>query len=1058
MRRPEHWQIRTRVAALLIAGTLVPLLIVGVLDLAATTTAIFAAQGELLGARSDQLAGEIDQFNLRYVQASRRLAGVPEVSAFLEAAEPRTDARPALQALLMVDVAGDPAVRGIGVVDLAGAVVAITDPSASPATIASRGYFRDASARRSTISSVYVDAAAEDQPTVAYVAPVYGDDGGLGYVVFWVRAEALWELVGHANGRAGAGSFAVLVDDLGIRIAHTSQRGAVFHPTGPLAPEIAAALVAERRFGDHTRALIEDVHAFPAQFERGRAAPDPEMFRGYSVATGSHAYGASRRLTTVPWTVFCMVPETTMTAPIAMARWQKLLLACIVLLATGALGLGFARQIIRPLRQLGAVADRLAAGDVAARVSLGRRGDEIGALAAQFNAMAGQVATAQQRLEAEVAARTAELRRANDSLQTEERKYREIYEQSPDMYLTADMPTDRIIDCNRTLCDRLGYAKHELIGQPVDLIYHADYISGDRAAAMRQFLDVGEFVDVERTLRKKDGGRIAVSLNVRAVRDVDGTITAARAVWRDISARKQGELDLRLLVRLGEVLRSSTDEAAVLHAVCIEIARHLEVPRCAFIEVDRAADLITIHRDVHGASPSIAGRYTVTQFGQAIAEEASRGATVVISDTVADPRTAAQHDPSYRAIDVRAYVAVPLLRNGEWMASLTVSSPAPRSWEPREIHLLGLVAERAWVWIEHLRVLTELRDQSVARAVARSEARFRILVEAIEDYAVFMLDPDGVVATWNAGAQRIKGYTADEVLGQPIDRFYTAEDLARGHPREVLDRARTQGRYEEEGWRVRKDGTRFWATITLTAVRDPDGALEGFAKVTRDSSERRQHDDELRARQAQLVQHLKERDVLLQEIHHRVKNNLQVISSLISMQVRKLEPGASRAALEECQTRVLAIALIHEKLYQSKNYAEVQFAEYARSLAANVFHTLGVSPSEVSLDLAIDPIPLSIDRAIPCGLLINELITNALKHAFPDHRSGVVRVSLARAGEQLQLEVRDNGIGLGETWDAYKMKSMGLQLVVTLTEQLGGTLAVTGRGGAAFQVTFPRGA
>jgi two-component sensor histidine kinase len=227
--------------------------------------------------------------------------------------------------------------------------------------------------------------------------------------------------------------------------------------------------------------------------------------------------------------------------------------------------------------------------------------------------------------------------------------------------------------------------------------------------------------------------------------------------------------------------------------------------------------------------------------------------------------------------------------------------------------------------------------------------------------------------------------------------------------------------------------------------------------VTHDSTERRRQDDELRARQAQLVQHVKERDVLLQEIHHRVKNNLQVISSLISMQVRKLEPGTSREALEECQTRVLAIALIHEKLYQSKDYAGVEFAEYARSLAANVFRTLGTSRHNVTLDLAIDPIPLPIDRAIPCGLLINELITNALKHAFPGPRGGVVRVGLTRDGAELVLEVRDDGVGLPEAWNAYQMKSMGLQLVVTLTEQLRGALAVDGRGGASFQIRFPGG-
>src|SRR5215468_11301114 len=188
-------------------------------------------------------------------------------------------------------------------------------------------------------------------------------------------------------------------------------------------------------------------------------------------------------------------------------------------------------------------------------------------------------------------------------------------------------------------------------------------------------------------------------------------------------------------------------------------------------------------------------------------------------------------------------------------------------------------------------------------------------------------------------------------------------------------------------------------------MRDARGEIEGFAKVTRDVTDRRRQEEELQARQARLSQHVKERDVLLQEIHHRVKNNLQVISSLIHMQMRQLAPGESR---------VLAIALIHEQLYQSDDYAEVQFSEYARSLAASVFHTLGIARNDIKLELAIEPIPLSIKRAIPCGLMINELITNALKHAFPGDRGGTICVTLGRADDKLQLEVRDDGVGLPE--------------------------------------------
>jgi len=152
---------------------------------------------------------------------------------------------------------------------------------------------------------------------------------------------------------------------------------------------------------------------------------------------------------------------------------------------------------------------------------------------------------------------------------------------------------------------------------------------------------------------------------------------------------------------------------------------------------------------------------------------------------------------------------------------------------------------------------------------------------------------------------------------------------------------------------------------------------------------------------------LREKEILLQEVHHRVKNNLQVISSLISLQLRPIKDVVSRDALQACQARVQAISLIHAMLYQSKDYANVPFSEYARTLAGNILSTLGTVPGNISLDLAIDNVALPVDKAIPCGLILNELITNSLKHGFPNGRRGAIRVDLGKVAKgQLQLSVK----------------------------------------------------
>jgi len=236
----------------------------------------------------------------------------------------------------------------------------------------------------------------------------------------------------------------------------------------------------------------------------------------------------------------------------------------------------------------------------------------------------------------------------------------------------------------------------------------------------------------------------------------------------------------------------------------------------------------------------------------------------------------------------------------------------------------------------------------------------------------------------------------------------------------------------------------------LRTNEDKEGLLEQLRLLNGQLEER------VRDRTAELSAMLKEREILLQEVHHRVKNNLQVISSLINIQMRKLDERGSRAALEECQTRVQAIALIHEKLYQFQDYARVPFSEYAKSLAGNVLHATGIAPANISLDLAIEDLTIAVDRAIPCGLVLNELMTNALKHAFPDGRHGTIRVGLSRLDDGLlQLSVGDDGIGLPAGVDLRKAGSLGLQLVATLAEQLEGKVSIHHELGTTFELTFP---
>ncbi len=203
---------------------------------------------------------------------------------------------------------------------------------------------------------------------------------------------------------------------------------------------------------------------------------------------------------------------------------------------------------------------------------------------------------------------------------------------------------------------------------------------------------------------------------------------------------------------------------------------------------------------------------------------------------------------------------------------------------------------------------------------------------------------------------------------------------------------------------------------------------------------------------------LREKEILLQEVHHRVKNNLQVISSLISLQLRPIKDQVSRESLQACQARVQAISLIHAMLYQSKDYASVPFSEYARILAGNIFETVGTRPGYISLERDINDVALPVDKAIPCGLILNELITNALKHGFPEGRRGIIRVGLGTVrGGRLQLLIEDNGVGMPRGLNIRQTQSLGMHLVCALAEQLGAELEVSGDKGTSFKFIFDAG-
>ncbi|TAN39436.1 MAG: sensor histidine kinase, partial [Nitrospirae bacterium] len=206
---------------------------------------------------------------------------------------------------------------------------------------------------------------------------------------------------------------------------------------------------------------------------------------------------------------------------------------------------------------------------------------------------------------------------------------------------------------------------------------------------------------------------------------------------------------------------------------------------------------------------------------------------------------------------------------------------------------------------------------------------------------------------------------------------------------------------------------------------------------------------------------LSEKELLLHEIHHRVKNNMQVITSLLDLQLGYLENKDPRELFSDIKNRIRTMSLVHEKLYLAKDLSHVDFSDYIATLVSNLYKFNNLGQDRIALRLDIEDISLGIDTAIPCGLIVNELITNALKYAFPGERTGEIQVRLrvleaaSDAGAEYELTVSDNGVGIPESLDLNQVKSLGLYLVTTLARhQLQGTVQLNRTGGTGFVISF----
>ncbi|RLC58634.1 MAG: hypothetical protein DRH89_00560 [Candidatus Cloacimonadota bacterium] len=340
---------------------------------------------------------------------------------------------------------------------------------------------------------------------------------------------------------------------------------------------------------------------------------------------------------------------------------------------------------------------------------------------------------------------------------------------------------------------------------------------------------------------------------------------------------------------------------------------------------------------------------------------------------------------------------------------------------------------------------TDITERRYAdHRIIESEGRYKYLVESIEEGLVIADELENFTFT-NKAAREIFGYSEDEMEFMNFQKLVSSKDFTR-LKLETDKRIKGQSsKYELDI--IRKDGEKRLLSVTASPLFDGEdytGSIGIFVDIT-----------EIRKAEEKIKSQLREKEVMLQEIYHRVKNNLQIISSMLKLQSSYVDDELSTQLFRNCQHRVKSMSLVHEKLYRSDNLSKICFKDYTESLIKNLFASLNISGNRVNYELDINDVELNISFAIPCGLIINELITNALKYGFPNDKQGLIKISMNKLDNgKLNLTVWNNGIDLPEDFDMDNLSSFGMRLVDILKLQLEAELIIERKEGVAFSLIF----
>ncbi len=584
----------------------------------------------------------------------------------------------------------------------------------------------------------------------------------------------------------------------------------------------------------------------------------------------------------------------------------------------------------------------------------------------------------------------------------------------------------KLYQVNKSLSDMLWYESPEEFISTVNKtdIENKLFVEKEkRSLFLSEVLDDDNWHSYENRIYRKDGSIITIEISFRSVKDQHGTVKYLEGFVKDITERKKAEEILLMEKMLAFALSESSDLKETLN-ICLNVAiriSRMDSGGIYLIDDDSGDMELEVHFGLSDDFITTASYYKADSPSVQLVMKGQPIYTPYKNMNIPLPEARLKED-------IRAIAIIPITYHGKVIASLNVAS-----------HTLDKIPEQNKKALETIssQISGAIVRSKAEKALFESEKRYRELVDN-SLLAIFETSLNGEILYANEAMTKITGHSFDDLKDINIIQFY---ENSFDREKFIENIKKFNSLSQKELKAISKTGETY--DLIINAHLTSNNTISGMIM---DISERKRNEDKIK-------KSLEEKELLLNEIHHRVKNNLQIISSLLNLQeIYVTEDPAAINVLKESQNRVVSMAMIHEMLYQSKDINRVNLSDYIKNLVTTLSHSYG--KSNVGIIMDVEETYLNIETAVPCGLIINELVSNSFKHAFPD-KEGELSIYLDSQENCFRLVISDDGVGFPENVDFQNIEtSLGLKLVNILVKQIEGSIEVDRTFGTKFSINF----